>query len=147
MRNLLFAAALLATTLGTAARAADGDEAAVLKFEHDLCAAFQRGDVEAIMRAEDENYTLTNSSSHVSTRADDIAETKSGDYRYSEFRNSDMKVRFYGDTAIVLGITSLKGTVKGKPFEAKVRFTDTLYKRNGEWKIIAGHVTKLENPG
>ncbi|GAA0710090.1 nuclear transport factor 2 family protein [Dokdonella soli] len=132
--------------LSSPASASDSDEQAVLAFENDLCVAFLSSDAEAIAKGEDEHYTLTNSHSQISTRTDDITDAKSGGMRYTEFRNHDMKVRLYGDTAIVLGITSLKGSSKGKPFALDVRFTDTLVKRDGAWKLVAGHVTRLDKP-
>ena len=129
-----------------AAPAMTGTEQSVLRFETDLCVAFRNNDAAAIAAGEDEHYALTNSSSQISTRADDIADAKSGATRYTEFRNHDMQVTLYGDTAIVRGITSLKGTSDGKAFERDVRFTDTVVRRDGAWKLVAGHVTPATKP-
>jgi ketosteroid isomerase-like protein len=117
------------------------DEQSVLAFENELCVAFRNNDAAAIAAGEDVHYALTNTDSRISTRADDIADAKSGSMRYAEFRNHDMQVTLYGDTAIVRGITSLKGTSNGKAFAHDVRFTDTLVRRNGAWQLVAGHVT------
>ena len=120
------------------------DEQALMQLEDRLSEAFRTGDVDTVARIEDERYTLTNSRALVSHRADDIAELKARDPRYDEFRTHDMKVRLYGDTAIVIGIVSLKGTSGGKPFDADMRFTDTFVRRDGEWRIVAAQVTKIE---
>jgi ketosteroid isomerase-like protein len=80
----------------------------------------------------------------VSTRADDIADAKKGEIKYTEFRNHDTTMRLYGDTAVRLGITSIKGTSNGKPFTLDVRFTDTYVKRPGGWKIASSHATRIE---
>jgi ketosteroid isomerase-like protein len=50
----------------------------------------------------------------------------------------------YGDTAVVQGITSLKGRAAGKPFALDVRFTDTLVRVNGSWTIVVSHVTRIQ---
>ena len=134
---------VLFAQLAVAAPAAS-DEEEIRRVEHALCEAFRTGDADTIARLEDETYTLTNTHAEVSTRADDIAEAKKGENRYSEFRNHDTTVRLYGDAAIVIGITSIKGTSAGKPFELDVRFTDTYVRRAGGWKIAASQATRID---
>ena len=121
------------------------DEKAVLQLEQAWCEAFRTNDVEAIARIEDEGYTLTNSRAELSTRMDDIVEAKEHAIEYSKFYNHEQSVRLYDDTAIVTGITSLEGVSGDKPFKLDVRFTDILVRRNGEWKAVAGHVTRIDN--
>jgi len=140
----LLSLAILVAQQAGAAPAATSDEQEIRRVEHALCEAFRTGDVAAIGRLEDETYTLTNTHAEVSTRADDITDAKKGEIRYSEFRNHDQSVRLYGDAAIVLGITSLKGTSAGKTFELDVRFTDTYVRRADGWKIAASQATRID---
>lgn len=140
---LLMILALLAVGPVRAAPSAAADEQELKRVEAALCEAFRTNDAETIARLEDETYTLTNSRAVVSTRADDIAEAKKRASQYSEFRNHDTTIRLYGDSAIILGITSVKGTAEGKPFELDVRFTDTYVRRADGWKIAASHVTRI----
>ncbi|HEV7489383.1 MAG TPA: nuclear transport factor 2 family protein [Rhodanobacteraceae bacterium] len=139
-----FLLGFVASPLGAAPSASTRDEAAIRDVERTLCEAIRTGDAETIARLEDETHTLTNTRAEVSSRAADIADAKKGETRYSEFRNHDTLVRLYGDAAIVLGITSLKGTSSGKSFELNVRFTDTYVRRAGGWKIAASHATRLD---
>lgn len=136
--------AILFAQQAAAAPAAANDEEEIRRVEHALCEAFRTGDADTIARLEDETYTLTNTHAEVSTRADDIADAKKGDTRYSEFRNHDTTMRLYGDAAIVLGITSIKGTSAGKTFELDVHFTDTYVRRAGGWKIAASQATRID---
>jgi ketosteroid isomerase-like protein len=119
------------------------DEREIRKAEGALCNALRDGDVATIARLEDGTYTLTNSKGEVTTRVDDISDAKKG-VRYDEFRNHGQIVRLYGDAAIVLGITSVKGSSGGKPFAADFRFTDTYVRRPDGWKIAASHATRIE---
>jgi ketosteroid isomerase-like protein len=135
---------LLALAIAPTLAMASDDEKALIDLENRLSEANRTGDVDFVMRIEDENYTLTNSRALVSHRADDIEELRKRDPRYDVFNTHDMQARVYGDTGIVIGIVSLKGTSGGKPFEADMRFTDTFVKRDGEWKIVAAQVTKIE---
>ena len=136
--------AILFAQQAAASPPAANDEEEIRRVEHALCEAFRTGDADTIARLEDETYTLTNTHAEVSTRADDIADAKKGEIRYSEFRNHDTTVRLYGDAAIVLGITSIKGTSAGKAFELDVRFTDTYVRRVGGWKLAASQATRID---
>src|SRR3982750_861441 len=133
--------AVLVAQVAVAAPADDKRE--IRKVEAALCDAIRTGDAAAIARLEDETYTLTNSKGEVTTRADDIADAKKG-IRYDEFRNHDQTFRLYGDAAIVLGVTSVKGSSGEKPFAADFRFTDTYVRRADGWKIAASHATRIE---
>lgn len=137
------AIALLFSHNLVAAPAPAGDEEALKAVEKALCEAFRSNDAGTVARLLDETYTLTNSRAVVSTRAEDVAEVKRAEVQYSEFRNHDTQMRFYGDTAVIIGITSIKGVSEGKPFELDVRFTDTYVRRADGWKLAAGHVTRM----
>jgi len=141
-RSYLFVAALAAPLLASAAPADDTRE--IERVERELLDAFRTGDAATIEKLEDETYTLVSTRGEVTTRADDIADAKKGEIRYTEFRNHDTTMRLYGDAAIRIGITSLKGTASGKAFALDVRFTDTYIKRADGWKIAASQATRLE---
>jgi ketosteroid isomerase-like protein len=140
---LLAIAALFLQNAIAAAPSAAADEQELKRVESALCEAFRTNDAATVARLLDETYTLTNTRAVVSTRADDIAEVKNGENQYSEFRNHDTATRLYGDTAVIIGITSIKGVAGGKPFELDVRFTDTYVRRADGWKLAAGHVTRI----
>ena len=141
-RSYLFVAALAAPLLASAAPADDTRE--IERVERELLDAFRTGDAAMIEKLEDETYTLVSTRGEVTTRADDIADAKKGEIRYTEFRNHDTTMRLYGDAAIRIGITSLKGTASGKAFALDVRFTDTYIRRADGWKIAASQATRLE---
>ena len=121
-----------------------GDEAAILALMRDACEAYENGDADYLYGFLDERYTLTNTRGEVTTKEQDLAEVRSRNPRYDEFDNHDMDVRLYGDTAVVNGITSLRGTYDGEPFELDVQFTDTFVKRDGRWKLAASHASRIE---
>lgn len=142
MKPLLFAAA--ACLVATAAVAAPtSEEKALMDLEDTISAAYLKGDAKTIEAHVDPSWTLTNSHAKVSGRADDLKEVRAGDPKYTDFRTHDMQARVYGDTGIVLGIVSLKGTSQGKAFDSDMRFTDTFIRVNGAWKMVAAQVTPI----
>jgi uncharacterized protein (TIGR02246 family) len=53
-----------------------------------------------------------------------------------------VRVRFYGDTAIVTGRT--KAMASGvAPQTVTLRFTDVFVRRDGRWIVVASHATRL----
>jgi ketosteroid isomerase-like protein len=138
----IFVLTFFASSLFVFAQGGD-PENAVVQTERELCTAYLRSDADAIARGVMEDYTLTNSTGKITTRANDIEEAKKNDPKYEVFENYDMKVRVHGDTAIVTGRTHTKGISGGKPFDSEFQFTDTFVKDGGRWRLLAGHVSKV----
>jgi ketosteroid isomerase-like protein len=107
------------------------------------CDAFRAGDVAAVEKLLAPRFTLVQPDAHVQSRAEVIAEVRARDPQYEVFRNHSMTAQVYGDAAIVQGITTVKGTSGGKPFQADVRFTDTLVREQGQWRLVVSHVTGM----
>lgn len=107
------------------------------------CDAFRLRDLAALERLLAPEFTLVSTTAEVQSRAQALQEVRDGDPQYERFENHSMTARVYGDTAVVQGITSLKGRSSGRPFALDVRFTDTLVRTDGRWTIVVSHVTRL----
>src|SRR6267378_5048065 len=123
----VFALTFLTNSMLALARESDEGNA-VLQTERDLATVYLNSDADGIAQGVMEDYTLTNSMGKITTRTDDIGEARKNDPKYEIFENYDMKVRLYGDTAVVTGKTHTKGVSGGKPFDFQFQFTDTLVK-------------------
>jgi ketosteroid isomerase-like protein len=58
-------------------------------------------------------------------------------------RIGEMKVRVFGDSAIVTGSDTEKSTSKGKDVIDKYLWTDVFVKRDGRWQAVASQSTKV----
>jgi hypothetical protein len=58
----------------------------------------------------------------------------------------DMKVRVYGNTAVVTGTDTEKGVYHGKDSSGKYLWTDVFVHRNGRWQAVSSQSTKLTAP-
>ena len=120
------------------------DEAAVQQTLHDACRAYLDGNAERMTELLTEDFTTTDSSGAITTRADDVEAAKKGSIRYEVFENRDMKVRLHGDAAVVTGRTIVKGQAGGDSFDAEFQFTDTLVRSGGRWRVAATHISRIK---
>ncbi|HUQ11015.1 MAG TPA: nuclear transport factor 2 family protein [Steroidobacteraceae bacterium] len=115
----------------------------VMQVTQDACQAFLKADVAAADALFAPEFTLVSSRAVVQSREDVMAEIRKADTIYSEFRNHSMNAHVFGDAAIVQGITSLKGKSGDQTFALDVRFTDTLIRTKGKWRLVVSHVTRI----
>jgi ketosteroid isomerase-like protein len=143
-RGAMSALVLLAlAAMPALARESRRSEDDLLRIEALLCHAFEAGDTATLRRYMDRTFTQTSSRGEVTDFAQNLAEVAKREPHYDEFRNHDQKVRLYGDAAIVLGITTVRGTADGKPIAADFQYTDTWIRRGGVWRIVASHASRL----
>ena len=122
------------------------DEAAILQVTRDACKAFVDRDTRRLREVLTEDFTLTDADGTVTTRAEEIASVETGAVRYDVFENHDMKVRIYGDSAVVTGRTTVQGTAGKSPFAAEFQFTDAIIRRGDRWRFAASHISRVAAP-
>ncbi|MEP7157475.1 MAG: nuclear transport factor 2 family protein [Betaproteobacteria bacterium] len=142
----VLAVLFLSVPISLAATVAPVASTEVMDVTQQACDAFRLRDLARLEKLLATEFVLVDSQGNVQSRAQNIDEVRAGDPVYEIFRNQDMSARIYGansDAAVVQGITHVKGMSAGKTFEVKVRFTDTLVKRDGRWQIVVSHTTGL----
>lgn len=112
-------------------------ERAVMQLENERIPALLGGDTAFIERVYAADYVVTGANGVVRTRPQVIADMKSGVQTFESMKNDDVKVRAYGDTAIVTGRTIQKGQYKGQPSLSPTLFTRVYVKRDGQWHLVA----------
>jgi ketosteroid isomerase-like protein len=83
------------------------------------------------------DFVSVQSDGTTESKAQYVAKTTKGKWQVSEV--SDMKVQVHGDSAVVTGVWTGKGTDgTGKAFDGKERFADTWVKMpDGKWQCVA----------
>jgi ketosteroid isomerase-like protein len=134
---------LLATALLAAhANPADGD--AVLARDRELNALILRDDAAAAGGYYDDAFVLTTSSGRMKAKADMVREIALPGLVLDVNETRDVVVRVREDTAVLTGVLHQRGTFDGKPFDVRLRVTDTWVRTGGQWRIMAGHASVLE---
>lgn len=144
MRALYFLAFLVPVAASCAVHDAARDEKEVRRVEAEICKAFETGDTKTLRADMDSRFTQVTSRGEVTDLKQNLAEVAKRDPYYDEFRNHDQTVRLYGDAAIVIGITTVKGKTGGETFDMDFKYTDTYVFRDGRWIIVASHAVRLK---
>ena len=77
------------------------------------------------------------------TKAQLLADLKSGDLKLESETLGEMKVRVFGDTAVVTGSDDEKSSYKGKDSSGHHVWTDVFVKRQGHWQAVASQDTRM----
>ena len=125
----------------SAPRAGGDATAELMRLEREWADAVKRGDTGWMEQHYAPEYTWTSPEGTVNDRKADIEDAKN--YAFESLEVSDARVRVVGDTAVVTGVTTLKGKYKGQDFSGSYRFTDTFVRRDGRWLVLASQYTRV----
>ncbi len=113
------------------------------QLEDDWAVANVHADQIALDRILAPEWTYTDIDGNVVSKAQMYAEMKAGVGKVTSVTNDEVKVRVFGDTAIVSGLETEKSNYKGKDTSGQYRYTDVFIKRNGTWWAVATHSSKV----
>ena len=134
---LVFGVAILAQTL------TESVEQELIKLENWWNDAWIKRDITPFDRIMADDCFITTDEGNIVTKAQDIANVKSGDDVAISVVSDEWKVRVYGDAAVVTYRMALKGQFKGKDNSGLFRWTDTWIKKDGRWQCIAAHQSRI----
>jgi ketosteroid isomerase-like protein len=75
------------------------------------------------------------------TKADTIAARQHSQVKFDSIRISEMKIRVFGDTAVVTARAEVKGSDLGEDFSGPYLYTRVWSKVNNEWKTVSYQAT------
>jgi hypothetical protein len=70
-------------------------------------------------------------------KAEAIEETRAGPAQFLSNHANEVKVRFYGDTAVAQGSETWQRRARPPPMHGRYIWTDTWVRRRGKWQIVA----------
>jgi ketosteroid isomerase-like protein len=79
----------------------------------------------------------------VSTKAEVMADLRRGVFQHSRMDHSEMSVRVYGATAVVIGRTINEGHRGDRDLGGQFRYTRVYVKRNGQWQVVSAQYTRI----
>jgi ketosteroid isomerase-like protein len=119
------------------------DEQALIKIQHEWADARLKRDSSFPRRIEADDFTVVWFDGRIVNKEEDVRSYESDDTVFTDFKIDILKMRLYGDTAIVVGQGSIKAHAKTQDLSGKYVWTDTFVKQSGEWKAVASQVTPV----
>jgi ketosteroid isomerase-like protein len=113
------------------------------KMEKDRAAAVIKGDVATLDTLTADDYMMINLNGQLADKSTTMNNIKTGSIKLTANDVSDMKVRIYGNTAIVTGKSTAKGSIGGRELKGPVMFTRVYVKNNGKWQSVAFQQTPI----
>ena len=90
------------------------DEQALRRIQHDWAGARLKRDSSFPGQIEADDFTVVWFDGRIVNKEEDVRSYESDDVTFTEFNIGDLQVRFYGETAIVVGQGSVKADTKNQ---------------------------------
>ena len=119
-------------------------EQEIKTLEEDRNRAVLSGDAAALDRMTADDYTFITLRGELRTKAEILKGFQSGSFKYKSRQISDLNIRVYGDTAVVVGRSIQKGVENGKDYSGDYFFTRVYVKQNGRWLSVALQTTPIQ---
>ena len=90
-----------------------------------------------------DDYVGISANGTIETKSQTIAQRKAGTIRIKALDLDDLKVRLYGDTAVVTSTAELQGVNGQSDISGKYRYTRVYNRRLGQWKIVSFEASRI----
>ncbi len=90
-----------------------------------------------------DDFTFTNPYGEIMTKEQRIAEIKPGGIQFMAYTADDVKVRVYGDTAVVTSRATLKGKRGDRDISGQNRIILVFVNKDGHWQAVASQSTPI----
>ncbi len=128
----------------------NGSEARNIETFLDLERAFARSiidnDADRVADFLTDDWIVVGSDGRIVDRIRFLEVIRSGLLTHDRMESSELRVREYGDAAVVTALTSTSGRYRGEPFETRERSTDVFVRHAGAWRCALTQLTAIAIP-
>jgi ketosteroid isomerase-like protein len=118
-------------------------EEELLNVEKEFAQAIVGNDLEGIARLVADEWIIIDPNGDIVDRTRFLEVIKSGALTHDMMESEDLRVRIYGGSAVLTGLTRTEGKFMGEEFSTQERATDVFVKRDGRWQCVLTHLTRL----
>ena len=119
-----------------------GAEQELTRLTDQYVAALKGKDAAALERIWADDLTFITPGGAVQTKAQRMADIKSGATKFDTLEPSERTVRVYGDAAVMTSLSTIKGQYGGQEASGQYRVTQVWARRGGAWQIVAIQMTR-----
>jgi ketosteroid isomerase-like protein len=118
-------------------------EEELLELEKEFAQAIVSNDLESIGRLVTDDWIIIDPNGEIVDRMRFFEVIKSGALTHDMMESEDLRVRVYGDSAVVTAVTCTKGKFMEQEFSTQERATDVFVKRGSQWRCVLTHLTRF----
>ncbi len=139
---------LLGTSRGIAQSAEDQAtrqkqaERELRQLNRDVADMQVRKDAGAAERLLADDYVFLQADGNVSDKAQNIAVIRDPAFVCQSLIAEDVKVRVYGDAAVLTGIVVMRASYRGRDVSGEFLYTDVWVKRDSRWQTVVSQATR-----
>lgn len=112
-------------------------EAKLLQLNKQYDSALIKQDLEALNRFYSDDFVYTTPEGKVLNKQEQIASVKASEVKLEQGQSNLVKVKVYGDAAVMTGNFIAKGNYRGNPVSINERYTMMWVKTDTSWQITA----------
>src|SRR5262245_42703515 len=115
----------------------------LIRLEEEWSQAMVQNDAEAIGRYMADDWTIIGPDGSVSDKPSFLGLVKSGALTHDVMETDDIRVRVYGDTAVLTARGVSGGQWHGRAFREVERVSDVWVRQDGQWRCVLTHLSRI----
>jgi len=118
-------------------------EKELLQLEDEFARAVASNDADALDKLLADDWIIVEPDGGIIDKARFLEVIRSGALSHESMASTDSKIRVYGSTALVTGLTTSKGKFMGQDFTSCERATDIFVKQADRWQCVFTQLTRF----
>jgi ketosteroid isomerase-like protein len=118
-------------------------EEELIRVANDWDRAMVGNAADAIGRYMADDWTIVGSDGRVGDKAGFLALVRSGALTHDVMTSEDIRVRVYGDTAVVVARGVSGGKFQGQAFREVERSSCVFVRQDGQWRCVLTHLSRI----
>jgi ketosteroid isomerase-like protein len=116
-------------------------EEELVRVEEEFANAIVKNNPEEIRQFVSDDWIIINADGGIIEKERFLEVIKSGALTHEMMESDDIRVRVYGDSAVVSALTRSKGKFMEQEFTTHERSTDVFVRRDGQWRCVLTQLT------
>jgi hypothetical protein len=131
-------------TITTTGHGADDDvKERLVALSAQIMDALVEGNLKFLDDVLDDDWMIISSGGLMGDKPLLMKEMKDGTIKFEAMENREMKVRVFGDAAVVNGVNRGKIKYQGEDVGGTTRFTEVYVRRAGKWRCVSVQLTPI----
>ena len=120
-------------------------EREILAVDEERDQALRHNDVQALARLYSDDFMMITAAGEIRTKQDQLRDISAGTIQHQGPSTRILKLREYGDVAVVQSESQGGTLIMNGRADANVRrFTRVYVKTDGKWQLVATHISRVE---